>query len=111
MTFFWKHRVYILMGFKSHIFFKKTGSRPGSSGFGRAVATASFLLNPDRSNNRVDRVPGHLSGQAGFNNSAPEYTSLSSIKKAELEHLQLQQYNVLCASTSSIVMFYVSLCC
>jgi hypothetical protein len=29
----------------------------------------------------------------------------------KLEHLQLQQYNVLCASTSSNVMFYVSLCC
>jgi len=58
------------MGFKSHIWKKKkTGSRPGrpagSPGFGRAVATAGLLLNPDRSSHRVD-----LPGRAGFNNYA-----------------------------------------
>jgi len=47
--------------------------RPGSgsihrvAGFGRAVATAGLLLNPDRSSHRV---PGQLArpGQVGFNN-------------------------------------------
>jgi hypothetical protein len=57
------------MGFKSHIWKKtkktKTGSRPGSPGFGRAVATAGLLSNPDRSSHRVDPP-----GRAGFNNSA-----------------------------------------
>jgi len=37
----------------------------GSPGFGRAVATAGLLLNPDRSSHRVDSP-----GRAGFNNSA-----------------------------------------
>jgi hypothetical protein len=37
---------------------------PGSPGFGRAVATAGLLLNPDRSNHRVDPP-----GRAEFNNS------------------------------------------
>jgi len=38
---------------------------PGSPGFGRAVATADLLLNPDRSSHRVN-----LPGRAGFNNCA-----------------------------------------
>jgi len=59
------------MGFKSHIWKKKKKPglvrvRPssGSPGFGRAVATAGLLLNPDRSSHRVDPP-----GRAGFNNS------------------------------------------
>ena len=39
------------------------GRPAGSPGFGRAVATAGLLLNPDRSSHRVDPP-----GQAGFNN-------------------------------------------
>jgi hypothetical protein len=42
---------------------KKIGSRPGSPGFGRAVAIAGLLLNPDWFSYRVDP-----SGWAGFNN-------------------------------------------
>ena len=67
------------MGFKSHIWKKKkTRSRLNSSGspgfrvdlqgrpgFGRAVATAGLLLNPDRSSHQADPW-----GRAGFNNSA-----------------------------------------
>ena len=62
------------MGFKSHIWKKKKKPglvrvRPGHPGsgsprFGRAVATAGLLLNPDRSSHRVDPP-----GRAGFNNS------------------------------------------
>ena len=71
------------MGFKSHIWKKKKkkpglvrvssgfarvtrvpGRPAGSPGFGRAVATAGLLLNPDRSSHRVDPP-----GRAGFNNS------------------------------------------
>ena len=50
---------------------KKTGSRSGSPGFGRAVATAGLLLNPDRSSHWGDRVLGRPagSGRTGFNNS------------------------------------------
>jgi len=44
---------------------KKNRYRPGSPGFGQAVATAGLLLNPDRSSHRVDPP-----GQTGFNNSA-----------------------------------------
>jgi len=55
------------MGFKSHIWRKKNGSRPsspGSPGFDRAVAPAGLLVNPDRSSHRVD-----LPGRAEFNNT------------------------------------------
>ena len=49
-----------------HLKKKKTGSRSGrpagSPGFGRAVATAGLLLNPDRSSHRVDRVPSRPAG-------------------------------------------------
>jgi len=48
-----------------HLKKKKIGSRSSSPGFGRAVATAGLLLNPDRSSHRVDPP-----GRAGFNNSA-----------------------------------------
>jgi hypothetical protein len=41
------------------------GRPVGSPGFGRAVATAGLLLNPDRSSHRVDPP-----GRAEFNNSA-----------------------------------------
>jgi hypothetical protein len=34
----------------------------GSTGFCRAIAPASFLLNPDRSSHRVDRVSGRPTG-------------------------------------------------
>jgi hypothetical protein len=45
--------------------FARVPGRPaGSPGFGRAVATADLLLNPDRSSHRVDPP-----GRAGFNNS------------------------------------------
>jgi hypothetical protein len=39
---------------------KNIGSRSGhgSTGFGRAVAPASLLTNPDRSSHRVDRISG-----------------------------------------------------
>ena len=61
------------MGFKSHIWKKKKkpglvrvtrvpGWPAGSPGFGRAVATAGLLLNPDRSSHRVDRVPDRPAG-------------------------------------------------
>jgi hypothetical protein len=60
------------MDFKSHIWKKKKpglvrvlpGRPVGSPGFGRAVATAGLLLNPDRFSHRVDPP-----GRAGFNNS------------------------------------------
>jgi len=65
------------MGFKSHIFLKKNhvssgftrvnlvmGRPAGSPKFGRAVASAGLLLNPDRFSHRVDSP-----GQAGCNNT------------------------------------------
>ena len=66
------------MDFKSHIWKKKKKTRfrsgsPGSPGFGRAVATAGLLLNPDRSSHRVDPP-----GRAGFNNGA---TTMNFFKK------------------------------
>jgi len=60
MIFFsWEHRVYILMGFKSHI------DKKNMIFFARAVATTGLLLNPDRSSHRVDPP-----GRAGFNNNS-----------------------------------------
>ena len=55
---------------------KKTRFRsgsPGSPGFGRAVATAGLLLNPDRSSHQADPP-----GRAGFNNGA---TTMNFFKK------------------------------
>ena len=46
----------------------RPGRPTGSPGFDRAVVTAGLLLNPDRSNHRVDPP-----GRAGFNNSADRY--------------------------------------
>jgi len=50
-----KHRV--LSGFA-----RVMGRPARSTGFCRVVAPACFLTNPDRSNHRVDRVPGHPAG-------------------------------------------------
>jgi hypothetical protein len=45
-------------------------------GFGRAVATAGLLLNPDWSSHRVDPP-----GRAGFNNCARDYYHKRQIVK------------------------------
>jgi len=63
MTFFLGTYSIYTNGFQiPHLKKKKTGSRSGSPGFGRAVATAGLLLNPDRSSHQVDRVPGRPAG-------------------------------------------------
>ena len=57
-------------------FARVPGQPAGLPGFGRAVATAGLLLNPDWSSHRVDPP-----GRAGFNNCARDYYHRRQIVK------------------------------
>jgi len=78
------------MGFKSHIWKKKKPGhvrvrlgRPGprSPGFGRAVATAGLLLNPDRPTTGSIGSWVDPPGRAGFNNRDKLWTDIGKYKK------------------------------